>query len=308
VKDLLRLADLASEDLLLLCRLMLEFQSEPERHSWSMQDGVILCWFSVSTDSVADSVSTAGARLGGRAVFLDPFELRPKRVGSLENAARVLSSLGQLIVVGGLDDGDVSQFAAAASVPVVNGFTEGNNPCEALAELATLESTFGSLNGFRLAYVGRACNVTSDLMAAAALAGITLAVATPDGYQPSPVATAQARDIAEDNGESLRLTREPRQAVRDADGIVLGPLPPSWRHLTPDLLAGASPDAILLSCLPSADALGWPVEARRLSRAHQEQHRPRAYQAVFCALLEGLIEGRAPNAEDPLGATNAASG
>jgi ornithine carbamoyltransferase len=71
-------------------------------------------------------------------------------------------------------------------VPVVNGFSHGHNPCEALAELATLEARLGSLNGLRLAYLGQACNVTHDLMAAAGLAGVHLTVATTDGSQPDP--------------------------------------------------------------------------------------------------------------------------
>jgi ornithine carbamoyltransferase len=285
----LRLADLTSEDLWRLRRLTFEFQSDPEHRRGAMQDGVLLCWFSPAATWVADSVSVAGDRLGGTSLVVDPFELRPKRVGSVENAARVLSSLGQLIVVGGVQDEELSRFAAAATVPVVNGFSHGHNPCEALAELVTLEAGRDSLRGFRLAYLGQAGNVTHDLMAAAGLAGVKVTVAAPDGSQPDPVLTAQASNIAERNGGSLRVIREPGQAVRDADGIVLGPLPPAWRHLTRDLLTDASPDATVLSCLPTADADGWPVEAHRLSRPHLEERRPCAYEGVFYALTERLI-------------------
>jgi ornithine carbamoyltransferase len=242
---------------------------------------------------VADSVCAAGERLGGRSVVIDPFELRPKRVGSFENAARVLSSLGQLIVVGGLDDEDLSQLAVAASVPVVNGFSHRHNPCEALAELATLEAALGSLNGLRLAYLGQAGNVSHDLMAAAGLAGIQLTVATPDGSQPERVLTTQARKMTEGSAGSLRLRRDVGAAVRDADGIVLGPLPLAWRHVTRDLLSNVSPDVIVLSCLPSAEADGWPVDPQRLMRAEQEESRPCAYEAVLYALTERLLAGAA---------------
>jgi ornithine carbamoyltransferase len=305
-KDLLRLADLTSEDLSRLRRLTVEFRSHRVDHHGVMQHGVVLCWFSPPARWVADSVSAAGERLGGRSVVVDPFELRPKRVGSVENAARVLSSLGQLIVVGGLDDEELSRLAAAGSVPVVNGFSHGHNPCEALAEMATLEAALGSLNGFRLAYLGQACNVTHDLMAAAGLAGVQLTMATPDGCQPDRVLTMQVREIAEANGGRLRLTREPGQAVRDADGIVLGPLPPAWRHLTGDLLSGVTAQVIVLSCLPSAEADGWSVDPQRLSRAEQEESRPSAYEAVFYALTEQLIAGVALS--QPNGVTRKISG
>jgi len=288
-KDLLRVADLTSEDLSRLRRLTVEFRSHPVDHHPAMQDRVVLCWFSPPAKWVADSVSAAGERLGGRSVVVDPFELRPKRVGSIENAARVLSSLGQLIVVGGLDDGELSQLAGAASVPVVNGFSHRHNPCEALAEVATLEAALGSLNGLRLAYLGQACNVSHDLMAAAGLTGVQLTVATPDRSKPDRVLATQAREIAESTGGILRLMREPGPAVRDADGIVLGPLPRAWRHVAGDLLSSVNPAVIVLSCSPSAAAEGWPVDPQRLSRPQQEESRPCAYEAVFYALTERLI-------------------
>jgi ornithine carbamoyltransferase len=258
-----------------------------------MQHRVVLCWFSPPAKWVADSVSAAGERLGGRSVVVDPFELRPKRVGSIENAARVLSSLGQLIVVGGLDDRELGLLARAASVPVVNGFSRRHNPCEALAEMATLEAALGSLNGLRLVYLGQACNVSHDLMAAAGLAGLQLTVATPDRSQPDRVLATQAREIANSTGGILRLTRQPGPAVRDADGIVLGPLPRAWRQVAEDVLSSVSPAVIVLSCSPSAAAEGWPVDPGRLSRAEQEENRPCAYEAVFYALTERLISDTA---------------
>ena len=297
-KDLLRLTDLTSEDLWRLRRLTCEFGFDAEHHHGPLRDGAVLCWFKASTKWLAETVSAASERLGGRAVVVDPVELRPRRVGSVENAARVLSSLGRAIVVGGLEDGDLVRLAAAATVPVVNGFRDEHNPCEALAELATFEARFGSLNGVRLAYLGQAGSVTHELMAAAALAGITLVVATPDGCQPSPIVTVQTRDVAQRNGGSIRLTREPTHAVRHADGIVFGPVPSSWRRLRPDLLVDASPDVVLLSCSPSAEVNGWPVGPRRLWRAQHRANRSCAYEAVLYALTNGLLEGAASAAPD----------
>jgi ornithine carbamoyltransferase len=295
VKDLLRLVDLSSEDLRRLRRLTTEFGSDAERHRRAPRDGTVLCWLTAPSHCVAHNVFVASDRLGSTTVLVDPDELRAGRVGSLENAGRVLSSLGRAIVVGGLNDRDLGRLATAASVPVVNAFSDGHDPCEAVAELATFERHFGSLTGFRLAYLGRACNVTHDLMAAAALAGIALTVATPDGCQPSPLVTVQTRDLAQRHGGQLLLTREPAQAVDRADGIVFGPLPPSWRHIRPEVVDGASPDAALLSCSPTGETRDWPIDPRRLLRADQQESRPCAYQAVLYALIERLLKGGGPN-------------
>jgi ornithine carbamoyltransferase len=294
-KDLLRLADLTSEDLWRLRRLTCEFSSNPEHHHRALRDGTVLCWFTSWSGGKADAVSVATERLGAVTLAVDPHELRPGRVGSMENAGRVLSSLGRAIVVGGLEDSKLGRLATAAGVPVINAFSDGYDPCEALAELVTLEAHFGSLKEVKLAYLGQACNVTHDLMAAAALVGTTLTVATPDGYQPNPLVTLHVRDLAERHGGSVRLTRQPAVAIERADGIVFGPLPPSWRHLRPELLDGASRDVTLLACSPTGDAPAWPIDPRRLARSEQHVNRPCAYEAVLYALTERLLEGTSVN-------------
>ena len=290
VKDVLRLADMTGEDLGRLRRFTIDFGADPEGRGGALRDGTVLCWLTVPSRGVSYIVSVATRQLGGAAVALDPDELRARRVGSLENAARVLSSLGRLLVVGGLEDHDVNRLAAAASVPVVNAFSDRHNPCEALAELATLEQRIGSLQGVRLAYLGQSCNVTHDLMAGAALAGATLWVATPEACQPSPSITAHASVLAARHGGHLQLTRRPAQAVERADGIVLGPLPRSWRNMDPGLVASANRDVALLSCSPDGDCEDWPIDTRRLLRDEHQESRLSAYKAVLYALSERVFK------------------
>jgi ornithine carbamoyltransferase len=278
-KDLLRLVDLTPEDLWRLRRLTFEFRSDPRRHYRALRDGTALSWFTTWSAGKADSVAVASERLGA-SLAVDPHKLWPGRVGSLENAGRVLSSLGRVIVVGGLEDRDLGRLATAASVPVINAFSDGHDPCEALAELVSLEAHFGTLKGYRLAYLGQACNVTHDLMAAAALIGITLTIPTPEGCQPNPLITLQAGNLAERHGGNLRLTRHPGRAVERADGILLGPLPPSWRHLRPEVVDGASPDVALLSCSPTSCLPSRNPNRAESNRATRRFMRPRPLLSV----------------------------
>jgi ornithine carbamoyltransferase len=291
--NLLRLGDLTSEDLARLCHLANEFRSHPDRHSKALHGQTVLCWLGAEVPAVADTVARAVNRLGGALVVVNPVDLEPDRVGTIENAGRVLSRLGRVLVLGGLPDDDLARLAKEAAAPVLNVFSDRNDPCQALADLFTVEQSGASLAATTLVYLGRACNVTHDLMEGAALSGMTMVVATPDGGQPDPVVTVQARDVAERRGGRLHLTRRPEDAVAAAGAIVLGPgtIPGARYELTPALLERAAPDVLLLGCQPS---LGQDGQARDWDRGlslDQRDNQLLAYQAVIYALTEGLLKG-----------------
>ena len=99
----------------------------------------MLCWLDVPAPAVATTVAEAVGRLGGAMVLANPAVLVAARVGTIENAARVLSRLGDMIVLGGLSQRDITRFAVAADVPVLNAFSDDDDPCRALADLADAE-------------------------------------------------------------------------------------------------------------------------------------------------------------------------
>ena len=292
-KDLLRLGDLTSEDLDRLRRFTADFGADPDSRRGALGDGTVLCWLPAPGRAISSTVSVASRLLGGSAVALDPHELQAWRVGTLENAGRVLSSLGHLIVVGGLADHDLDRLAAAASVPVVNAWSAGHDPCEALADLAALEQRLGTLRGVTLAYVGESCNVTHDLMTGAALAGATLWVATPQACQPSRSVTAHAEVLAARHGGGVQLTRRPAEAIARADGVVLGPRPPRWRHVDMVMADLGRRDVALLSCTPGGVIAAWPLDPDLQLEVDRQVNRRSAYQAVLYALRERLLEGAA---------------
>ena len=142
----------------------------------------------------------------------------------------------------------------AASVPVINALTDDHHPCQALADLLTLRERFGDPRGLRVAYVGDGNNVAHSLIEAAALTGIDLRLACPDGYRPDPVIAADAYVVT-----------NPRQAVAGARavytdvGVSMGDDAERERRLdalrpyrvTPGLMGLAAPDAVFLHCLPA---------------------------------------------------------
>lgn len=192
------------------------------------------------------------AELGGTPVVLRGDELQLARGESVADTARVLSRYVHAIAIRSGSHDSVAELAAAAEVPVINALTPLHHPCQALADLLTLRERFGDLEGLRVAYVGDGNNVARSLAILGAVAGVEVAVASPDGYR------MEAGIAAEDTGD-------PHQAVAGARAIYtdvwvsMGDEREAERRradLVPyrvdeALLAGAADDAVVLHCLPA---------------------------------------------------------
>jgi ornithine carbamoyltransferase len=152
--------------------------------------------------------------LGGHPVVLRSDELQLSRGEALRDTALVLSRHVAAIGVRTGPDETVEQLALHSSVPVINMLTEGHHPCQALADLLTLHEAYGSLEGLRVAYVGDGNNVARSLALLGTLAGMHVAVASPDGYSLED-------GISPPEGASglLTLHSDPREAVRDACAV-----------------------------------------------------------------------------------------
>jgi ornithine carbamoyltransferase len=190
--------------------------------------------------------------LGGHPLPLRADELQLGRGESIADTARVLSRFLHAIVIRSGAHETVAELAAASEVPVVNALTPLHHPCQALADMLTLRERFGSLEGLKLAYVGDGNNVARSLAILGATAGVSVAIAAPEGFQ-----------LADAHG--AQLTDDPRAAAEGADAIytdvwvsmgdeddaearraALGPY-----QLNSELLAAASDHAVALHCLPA---------------------------------------------------------
>jgi ornithine carbamoyltransferase len=191
------------------------------------------------------------AELGATPIVLRADELQMTRGESIADTARILSGYLHGIVIRSGSDQRVRDLADGARVPVINGLTPSHHPCQALADLLTLKERFGELEGLRLAYVGDGNNVARSLAILGRTAGMTVVVASPDGYR-----------IEEGLAE---LTDDPQAAAAGADAIYtdvwvsMGDEQEANRRrsdlapyqLNDELLAAASDRAIALHCLPA---------------------------------------------------------
>ncbi|MBM3956528.1 MAG: ornithine carbamoyltransferase [Gemmatimonadetes bacterium] len=155
--------------------------------------------------------------LGGNPIYFSPEEVGLGRREPVPDVARVVSRMAAIAVIRTFGQERLEEFAAAASIPVVNALSDGEHPCQALADILTIREQKGGFKGVRTAYIGDGNNVAVSLALAIASVGGDLVIASPPGYELAPDVAARARRLARASGGSLALVHSPEEAVAGAD-------------------------------------------------------------------------------------------
>ena len=205
------------------------------------------------------------AELGGMALYVPSADLQLSRGESTRDTAIVLSRFLSAILIRTFDQAEVDEFAAHATIPIVNGLTDAAHPLQALADAMTIRERFGGLAGVRLAYLGDGNNVCHSLMRIAARTGMDFVAASPDGYLPDAGIVESCRADARVSGGSVDVVSDPLAAIEAARVLYTD----VWtsmgqeseqeqrlRDLAPyrldaEKLARAASDAVALHCLPA---------------------------------------------------------
>lgn len=251
-------------------------------------------------------------QLGGQSLFLSAKDIQLCRGETIADTARVLSRYVDGLVIRTFDHATVEEWAAQATVPVINGLTDLCHPCQALSDLLTIREKRGRLKGVKLAYVGDGNNVTNSLIEAAAKVGMAISVGCPPEYRPDPGIVDRAREEAQQTGGSIEITDDPLVAVKDADVLytdvwismgqereqarrvkILAPF-----QLNERLLKRARPDAIVMHCLPAhrgqeitAGVLDSP-QSVILDQAENRLHMQKAILLGLLGLADRKLEGK----------------
>jgi len=162
------------------------------------------------------SFEVAINQLGGNTIYLSPKEMQLGRGETLSDTARVLSRYVDAVVIRASRHQDLEEYASHSRVPVINGLTEKEHPCQALADLLTVREFQGSFRA-RLAYIGDGNNVCNSLILGSALVGVSIHVATPEGYEPDKEIIRKAEAIS--GGAEIELTHDPGEAAEGADFV-----------------------------------------------------------------------------------------
>ncbi|NLG51027.1 MAG: ornithine carbamoyltransferase [Chloroflexi bacterium] len=266
-KDFISLADLSPARIQELLDLAIVLKTErAEGRNKPYLDGKTLAMiFQKPSLRTRVSFEMAMVHLGGHAIYLSPDEIKLGQRESIPDAARVLSRYVDVIMARVFAHADILALAQWASVPVVNGLSDFNHPCQGMADLLTIYEKLGRLKGVKLTYVGDGNNVLHSLLFGGAKMGMHIVAATPVGYDPLPEVVQQATQEAARYGGSVQLLRDPKEAVRGADVIYTD----TWTSMgqeaeaaerravfppyqvNAELIALAQPNVGIMHCLPA---------------------------------------------------------
>jgi ornithine carbamoyltransferase len=294
-RDFLTLADLSKDELTALMRRtrVLKEARAQRRVVQTLNGRTLVLIFEKASTRTRLSFEAAMAQLGGHCITLPIGDSQMNRGEPLSDTARVISRYADCIMMRTFADARLQQFAAAATVPVINGLTDGGHPVQLLADLFTVEERLGSIAGRTIAFVGdTASNMGRSYCEAAKLFGFNLRLASPEGYRPA----------AEVMNANVKICSSPVEAVSGAEVVVTD----VWTSMGQEaetaarlkafaghcvdsaLMKHAAPNAIVLHCLPahrgeeiSAEVIDGPQSAA-WDEAENRMH-------VQKALLETLV-------------------
>ena len=261
-RTILSILDLTSEEISTIISNAIRLKDErqkgiPHRHLEGRTLGMI---FEKSSTRTRISFEVGMYELGGYAIYLNPKDMQLDRGEAVADTARVLSRYLSSVMIRAHTHTSIEAFSAASTIPVINGLSDKEHPCQILADLMTLKERFGSLSGLRVAWIGDGNNVCNSLILSTIRTGMKVSVSVPKGYEPD----AECILRAEEEG-SVTFYDTPKEAVAGADAVYTD----TWISMGQEdemderlvafadfrldgpLLKHASDDAVVLHCLPA---------------------------------------------------------
>jgi ornithine carbamoyltransferase len=264
-KDLLTGAEWSPGDVRDLLQRSAEIKARPARFVSVLRGKHIALIFEKPSLRTRVTFEVGIQSMGGFVVFLDHTQARLGERESIPDVARNLQRWVHGIVARVYEQRVLEEMARSADIPVVNALSDKFHPCQALADFFTLEEKFGSLRGFKLAYVGDGNNVCHSLIFLAARLGVHIRIATPANYTPDADVLAEAKRVAKETRSKIELFTDPTEAVAGAQAVYTD----SWTSMgfeaeekirrnifkpyqvNRKLLEQAAENAVFMHCLPA---------------------------------------------------------
>lgn len=263
-RDIIGIEQLSKEELLLVLQVALDLkQNKFDGTQTQFSKGQTLAMLFEKPSLRTRVTFEAGmTQLGGNAIYLEG------QLGVRESVPDVAKNLDRWldgIMARTFDHETVLQLAANANIPVINGLSDREHPCQAFADFLTIQEHKGTLQGLKLAFIGDGNNVVNSLMLFAAKLGMHFSIACPTGYEPVEDLWNVTKNLASQTGSKIVLTHDPVEAVQEADAVYTD----TWVSMGQEaetekrvkefhgfqvnaaLMAKAKPDAIAMHCLPA---------------------------------------------------------
>jgi len=252
------LLDLSSEEFRLLINRGMELKKHRDPDYQPLKGQLLAMIFEKSSTRTRISFETGMAHFGGSATFLSPRDTQLGRGEPLQDSAKVISSMVDCIMLRTDKHETVTTFARHSSVPVINGLTDQEHPCQLLADMQTYFEYCGDIKGKTVAWIGDGNNMCHSYIHAAMLLDFNLHIACPDGYQPLPDYVASA-------GDRVRFFDTPVEAAKQADLCVTDVWASMGQEeeqkqreiafkdyqINAEVMKAAHEDALFMHCLPA---------------------------------------------------------
>jgi len=305
-RDILSVSDLDSKEIWQILRLtkLLKAETNRGKRRTDLSGMTTIMLFMKPSTRTRVSFDIAMYELGGHAISLSPAETQLSRGETIADTARVLSRYGDCIVARVGPHQILAELAQNADIPVVNGLSDLEHPCQAISDVFTIWEKFRKLKGINIAYLGDGNNVANSLILASALIGANIRVATPRGAEPAPTFLTKAKAIAEATGSRIALGTDPAKAASGADVVYtdvwvsMGQEADAGRRETvlapyqvnEEIMGLAAEGAAFMHCLPAhrgKEVTDDVMDGRQSITFQQAENRLHTQKAILLSLLSG---------------------
>lgn len=303
-KDLLTITDLDRNEIISIYMLTEKLKHDLKRGVYHnlLQNKTLAMIFEKSSTRTRVSFETGMIQLGGYALFLSGNDIHIGRGEPVSDTARVLSRYVDGIMIRTFSHEKAISLANNSDIPVINGLTDTFHPCQALTDYFSIYEREKNMRDAHLVYIGDGNNVSNSLVLGAAILGLQITVASPEGYAPPEDVVNEAMKLAANSGAAINITTDIHSAVSNADYLYtdvwtsMGQEEESEKRrkdfsgyrITTDLVKRANRGCKVMHCLPAHR--GEEIDADVIDSDNsiifdQAENRIHVQKAIMCALM-----------------------
>ncbi len=300
MKQLLSVTD-AKQDIFELLKLAAYFKEYPVVKK-PLKNKTLAMIFEKASTRTRISFEVAMYHLGGNPLYLSASDMQLGRGEIIEDTAKVMSRYVDGVMIRAKEHQEVLNFAQNSDVPVINGLTNKEHPCQAITDIFTIYEHKKSYN-VKMAYLGDGNNVCNSLLLACALVGMDMTVVCPSGYEPDLEIFEEAQMFAEQTGSNIQITNNVLEGIKDADVIYtdvwvsMGDEDEKLQRVIDlndyqvnmELLSHTKSDTIVMHCLPAIRGQEITDEVIKSSQSviwDQAENRMHVQAAILTTLLK----------------------
>lgn len=304
-RSLVSMADLTPDELKLILDTAAKVKKEPGAFATKFAGKTLAMIFQKPSLRTRVSFEAGMTRMGGHAIYLGPNDISIGKRETTEDIAIVLSRMADMIMARTFGHDIVEDLAKFSRVPVINGLSDFEHPCQILADLQTVVERRGKLAGLKFVYCGDGNNVAHSIMFGGALAGMHVRIVTPSSFEPKTDVLKRSGEIAAKNGGSVEVTNDVDNGVKAADVLYtdvwasMGQEDDAERrkaHFVPfqvnmEMLKKANSECVVLHCLPAhyGEEITYDVTRTKNSAVFDEAENRMHAQKALMLLLAGAV-------------------